>query len=64
MDVIRHHHIRADQPCVSLSPRLHESIVVDLLCECCCSMQCANSQEDDRWTVSRNQDANSRVAPA
>ena len=27
-------------------------------------MQCANSQEDDRWTIPRNQDASSRVAPA
>ena len=27
-------------------------------------MQCANSQEDDRWTIPRNQDATGRVAPA
>jgi hypothetical protein len=35
VDVIRHDHVGADQPCVSLSPRLHESIMVDLPCECC-----------------------------
>jgi len=62
--VIRHYHVGADQPCVSLSSRLHESIMVGLLCECCWSTQCANSQEDDRWTIPRNQDASSRVAPA
>jgi hypothetical protein len=64
VDVIRHHYVGADEPCVSLSPRLHERIMVDLLCECCRSTQCANSQEDDRWTIPRNQDASSRVAPA
>jgi hypothetical protein len=64
VDVIRHDHVGTDQPCVSLSPRLQESIMVDLPCECCCSTQCANSQEDDRWTISRNQDASGRVAPA
>jgi hypothetical protein len=51
MDMIGHDHVRADQPCISLSPSLHESIMVGLLCECCRSMQCANSQKEDRWAI-------------
>ena len=62
--VISHDQVRTDQPCISLNPRLHETIMVDLLCECCSSVQCANSQKDDRWTIARNQDASGRVAPA
>jgi hypothetical protein len=36
--VIRHDYVRTDQPCVGLSPRLHEDIMVDILCERCCAI--------------------------
>jgi hypothetical protein len=33
MDVIGHDHVCADQPCVSISPSFHQSVMIGFLCK-------------------------------
>jgi hypothetical protein len=64
VDVIGHDYVRADQAGVSLSPRLHESVLVDFPGERQRSGERANGEENDRGPVAGNQDTGCRLAPA